>query len=101
MMIKHIILWQLSDEFSNEQKINIANNAKENLESLLGKIPGLTEIKVITEKLPSSNADMMLDSTFESEESLKNYSVNPCHTAVADKYVRPFVKHRSCFDFEI
>ncbi len=100
-MIKHIILWQFSDEFSNEQKNIIANDAKENLESLIGKIPGLTEIKVITGKLGSSNVDMMLDSTFENEESLKNYSVNPFHTAVADKFVRPFIKHRSCMDFEI
>lgn len=44
---------------------------------------------------------MMLDSTFTSEEALKNYSVNPAHVAVADTYVRPFVKSRSCINYEI
>ena len=67
----------------------------------MGKIDGLTEIKVITGGLDGSNADMMLDSTFTSEEALKNYSVNPAHVAVADTYVRPFVKARSCMNFEI
>ena len=44
---------------------------------------------------------MMLDSTFTSEEALKNYSVHPAHVAVADTYVRPFVKSRSCINYEI
>ncbi len=99
-MVKHIILWQLSDSLSDEQKENVKNAAKENLESLKGKIPGLIDIKVQTSNLKSSTADMMLDSSFESEQALKDYSVNPSHTAVADKFVRPFIKARNCLDFE-
>ncbi len=99
-MVKHIILWQLSDSLSDEQKENVKNAAKENLELLKGKIPGLIDIKVQISKLKSSTADMMLDSSFESERALKDYSVNPFHTAVADKFVRPFIKARNCLDFE-
>ncbi len=99
-MSKHIILWQLSDNLSDEQKEKVKNDAKENLESLKGKIPGLIDINVQTSKLKSSTADMMLNSSFESEQALKDYSVNPAHTAVADKFVRPFIKNRSCLDFE-
>lgn len=43
----------------------------------------------------------MLDSTFENEEALKQYSNHPEHVAVADSKVRPFTKSRSCLDFEI
>ena len=100
-MIKHVILWTLKPEFSESEKAEIIKNIKESLEGLHGKIPGLLEIKVNTNKLPSSNADLMLDSTFESEEALKNYAVHPEHVAVADNAVRPFTATRSCLDYII
>lgn len=100
-MVKHIILWQLKEELTSAEKTEIMKNAKIKLEGLNGKIAGLREIKVVTERLQSSNADMMLDSTFDSEAALKDYSVNPLHTAVADTYVRPYTKNRSCIDFEL
>lgn len=99
-MVKHIILWQLKDEFSTEEKETIKAGIKEGLESLQGKIPGLVDIKVQITGLPSSNADLMLDSTFESEEALKGYAVHPEHVAVANGKVRPFTKTRVCLDFE-
>ena len=100
-MVRHVILWQLKDEFSEEEKKTIKAEAKAGLESLKGVVPGLTEICVHTEGLSSSNADMMLDSAFESEEALKGYSVHPAHVAVAQGKVRPFTKARFCFDFEV
>lgn len=100
-MVKHVILWTLKDEYSAEQKKEIKAGIKENLEGLIGKIPGLTEIKVYTEGLPSSTAEVMLDSTFKSTEALKGYSVHPAHVAVADTFVRPYTATRACLDFEI
>ena len=100
-MVKHIILWNLKDEFDDAKKTEIKTGIKEGLEGLKGKIPGLVEIKVITEGLASSNADVMLDSTFEDEASLKGYAVHPEHVAVADGKVRPFTKSRACLDFEV
>lgn len=100
-MVKHVILWELKDEFSKDEKKEIKNKIKENLEGLKSKIPGLLEIKVICQGLESSNAEVMLDSTFESEEALKNYAVHPSHVHVADTFVRPYTKRRSCMDFEI
>ena len=98
-MVKHVILWQLKDEFSEEEKIAIKAGIKEGLEGLQGKIPGLVEIRVQTEALASSTAEVMLDSTFESEEALKGYSTHPEHVKVADGKVRPYTKNRSCLDF--
>lgn len=65
-MVKHIILWTLKEEFSAEEKEKIKVGIKEGLEGLAGQIPGLMEIHVQTESLPSSNVDIMLDTTFES-----------------------------------
>ena len=100
-MIKHVILWTLKNEYSAEEKAQIKRGIKQNLEGLSGKIPGLLEIKVNTDGLASSNADLMLDSTFENVEALKNYAVHPEHVHVADTYVIPFTATRCCLDFEI
>jgi hypothetical protein len=100
-MVKHIILWTLKDELSAEEKEQVKRGIKEGLEGLAGRIPGMVDIKVNINGLPSSNADLMLDSTFESEEALKGYAVHPEHVAVADGKVRPYTKIRSCLDFEI
>ncbi len=99
-MVKHIILWQLKDEFSAEEKGSIKAGIKSGLEGLAGKIPGLVDIHVQTKCLASSNVDVMLDSTFESEAALKAYAVHPEHVKVADEKVRPFTKSRSCMDFD-
>ena len=98
-MIKHIILWQLKDELTTEEKTKVKADIKAGLEGLAGKIPGLVEIHVQTQSLESSNADLMLDSTFEDEASLKGYAVHPEHVAVANGVVRPNTKNRVCLDF--
>ena len=100
-MVKHIILWQLKDELEGERKGEVKKGIKEGLEGLQGVIPGLLDIKVYTDGLPSSNADVMLDSSFENEEALKAYAIHPAHVKVADENVRPFTKTRSCLDFEV
>ena len=100
-MVKHIILWTLKDELSAAEKEAVKKGIKEGLEGLAGKIPGMVDIKVNINGLASSNADLMLDSTFESEEALKGYATHPEHVAVADGKVRPYTKIRSCLDFEM
>ena len=101
VMVKHVILWQLKDELSTEEKSAVKAGIKEGLESLSGKIPGLVDIHVNIDALPSSNADLMLDTTFESAEALKGYSTHPAHVAVANSKVRPYYKNRVCLDYEV
>ena len=100
-MVRHVILWQLKDGLSAEEKETVKKGIKEGLEGLKGKIEGLAEIKVNTVPLPSSNADVMLDSLFDSADALKNYATHPAHVAVADGKVRPYTKSRTCMDFEV
>lgn len=99
-MVKHVILWNLKDEYSEVEKTKIKQEIKSSIESLQGQIDGLIDIKVHINGLASSNADLMLDSTFENEEALKNYAVHPIHVDVANTKVRPFTSARSCLDFE-
>ncbi|MBQ8157613.1 MAG: Dabb family protein [Prevotella sp.] len=101
-MVKHIILWTLKPELTEEEKKIVKEGIKAGLEGLKGKVPGLLDIKVhIDGRLSSSNADVMLDSTLESPEALKGYAQHPEHLAVANGKVRPYTVTRSCLDFEI
>lgn len=98
-MVKHVILWKLKDEISD--KAAVKAGIKAGLEGLKGVVPGLLDIVVRTEGLASSNADVMLDSTLESEAALKGYAVHPAHVEVANTKVRPFTQTRMCLDYEI
>ena len=100
-MVKHIILWQLKDELTESEKAQAKKEIKEGLEGLAGKIPGLIDIKVHINPLETSNADVMLDSSFETKASLALYASHPKHVAVANGKVRPNTKTRTCIDFEI
>ena len=101
-MVKHIILWKLRSELSEEQKREAALAIKAGLEGLKGQVPGLLDIHVqATGQLPSSNADIMLDSTLKSPEALQNYAVHPAHVAVANGIVRPNTEVRTCLDYEV
>jgi hypothetical protein len=97
-MVKHIIIWKLKEEYNT---FEVKKGIKENLESLMGLIPGLVEISVEINPLDSSNGDVLLYSVFENEDSLKGYSVHPEHVKVADTYVRPYTQTRSCIDYEV
>lgn len=97
-MVKHIILWKLKESLTEEEKTAARAEAKRRLEALNGKIDGMISLKVVTDRLPSSNADMMLDSEFETVEALAGYQTNPLHVEAA-AYVRSVVESRLCLDF--
>lgn len=99
-MVKHVIIWDLKDEFSDEKKAELKAEIKRSLESLNGKIEGLKELKIITDILGSSNGDIMLDSVFTDEEALKAYAADPLHVAAAE-VVKSSTKARKCIDFKI
>jgi len=98
-MVKHMIIWKLKDDIAD--KAAHCLKIKEALEALVGKIDGLLEMHIITEGLPSSTGDLMMDSTFSSVEALAAYATHPLHVAVADGLVRPAVSSRAAFDYEI
>ena len=89
-MTKHIILWTLNPELSEAEKQSVKQGIKQGLEGLAGHIEGLLDIKVVIDgRLDSSNCDVMLDSTFVSQDALQTYASHPLHLAVADTKVRP------------
>ena len=96
-MIKHIILWNFQEgRGSEEDKLKIKNG----LEALKDKIPGIVEIEVMAKPVAGSNADIMLNSTFESLEALNNYQVHEEHVKIAT-FVRSVTCNRMCMDYEV
>lgn len=99
-MIKHVILWQLKDELTNDQKAAVKAEIKERLEALEGQIPGLLYVKVAIDPLPSSNTDVYLDSAVEDAATLDVYQNHPAHVAVKNDLIMPNAKTRLCMDYE-
>ena len=97
-MVRHIILWKLNETLTEEEKAAARAESKRRLESLNGQIDGLISLTVITDRLPSSNADMMLDAVFTDADALAGYQVNPLHVAAAG-YVKSVTEARLCLDF--
>ena len=99
-MVHHIVMWKFKSEIAEEQKPELKRAMKENLEGLVGKVPGLLTAEFVEEPLPSSTHDMALVTMLEKAEDVAVYGSHPAHVAVADTYVRPFVTERACLDYE-
>lgn len=100
-MVQHMIIWQLKDVMTPQEKAAQAVIIKENLETLNGKIDGMISLSIQTEFiLTAGGGDLMLLSSFESVEALKAYSANAEHNRIADTYIRPYIANRYCMDFE-
>lgn len=98
-MVKHIVLWNFNDGMTLEEKREAGKKMKSLLEPIKEKVPGALDIKVVTQKLDSSNRDIALISTFETVEALQAYQTHPEHVA-AGGYVRSVTCNRSCMDYE-
>ena len=58
----------------------------------------MISLTVVTDRLPTSTADMMLDSVFTDADALAAYQKNPKHLEAAG-FVRSVVEARLCLDF--
>lgn len=99
-MVYHIVMWKFRPGVADEEKAMRKQAMKENLTSLVGKVPGLLSLEFVESPIPSSTHDIALVSTLEKAEDIAVYAKHPAHVAVADTYVRPFVTERACLDYE-
>ena len=97
-MVRHIVVWRLKNTPNAEQT---AKTIKEKLEALKGKISVIEDIEVgINFNETEAASDLVLVSTFKSEEDLNTYINHPEHKAVGAEYVRPNVSERRVVDYE-
>lgn len=98
-MVHHIVMWKFKPEIEEEKKADIKKAMSENLQSLVGKVPGLLSLELVENPISSSTHDIALVSTLEKAEDIAAYAVHPDHVRVANTYVRPFVTDRACLDY--
>lgn len=97
-MVNHIVLWNLKEELSVQEKKEAAFEIKSRLEAVAKKVEGVISLEVVINDLESSNKDIALISKFETKEALMAYQVSPAHVE-AGNYIRTVTEQRSCFDY--
>ena len=98
-MVKHMIVWKFREELENKEQT--AQEIKTALEGLVGKIDGLLEMHILTERLSCSSGNVMMDSSFADAAALDFYQKHPLHQEIANGLVRPAMEQRLSFDYEI
>ena len=97
-MIKHIVVWRISDAVDKGKTAQII---KEKLEALKEKIDVLRDIRVgINFNNTDAASDIVLETVFDSKADLQAYQEHPAHVAVGRDYVRPNVSERRVIDYE-
>ena len=92
-MIKHIVIYTLKDPAN-------APRVKELLESCRNVVPGIVSLEagIRTEAL-EANADVVLNSVFESTAALDAYQSHPDHLVVR-KQINEWCSARAVVDYE-
>jgi quinol monooxygenase YgiN len=96
-MIKHVVVWRLRTTPS------VAHNAqlvRQQLEGMVGRIPGLLRVEVGVNFLQDANAaDMVLYTEFPDRAALDAYATHPVHEAVK-AVLRELTLERRVVDYE-
>lgn len=95
-MIKHIVMWRIADTLD---KAATAKRAKELLEGMSGKIPGLRQIEVgINFAEEATAADVVLYTEFDDLAGLETYQTHPVHEAVKP-LIKEMMQERRVVDY--
>jgi heme-degrading monooxygenase HmoA len=93
-MVKHIVLYTLKEGVDKKEAVAII---KEQLEPLVGVIPGLLHMEI---RQAYNGMDYALYSEFDSREALEKYAGHPAHQAAKEHFWH-FLDSRVCADYEV
>lgn len=96
-MVKHIVLWQLTEE-AKKNTNSIILDLNKRFKALVGVIDGLTAIEV-GGNYNGGKFDLILYCEFTTKEAQGNYQTHPAHIAVKE-VVQPLTCGRECVDYE-
>lgn len=100
-MIKHIVTWRFYDTLSASERQSAALKLKHDMEALQTQIDGVLSLAVIIDPLPTSNRDILLESTFVSAEALALYQNDPRPPSRRANTSAPSPADRACIDFRV
>lgn len=94
--VTHVVMWRLGVDLT--EKPQVQKQMRERLESLVGVIPGLRSITVVSDLGDTeANFDVMLISEHDSTSALAEYQAHPAHLEVAS-WVKTVVTERAALD---
>ena len=98
-MVKHIVLWTLTETAEGNTVAANALRMKSRLEALNGKIPGMLKLEVgIDVSRTDASADVALYSEFKDAKALAAYQEHPLHLEVA-QFIGTIRKTRLVSDY--
>jgi hypothetical protein len=99
-MIRHIVMWKLRGPSAEEKRAQ-AEQVREALLGMFGKIPGMTQVEVgIGLVAGEQEADIVLSSTHDSWQALSDYQKHPAHEPVKE-LIGSLRIERRVVDFEV
>ena len=93
-MVKHIVLYTLKEGVDKEEAVKII---AQQLEPLVGVIPGLTKMEI---RRAYQGMDYALYSEFESRQALADYAIHPAHLAAKEHFWH-FLDTRVATDYDV
>ena len=100
-MIKHLVFFKVNDGVEGRTKAQSVALAKQMVESMNGKIPGLIKVELGVDFSDSDDSsDMALYSEFESREAFDSYAAHPEHVPVL-AFIKSIISERKLVDYEI
>lgn len=96
-MLKHVVMWKLKPE----NRAANAQQMKQMLEAMAGKVSGLRSIEVGVNGIPGAGTcDVVLYSVFDDKQALNEYNEHPDHLAIKD-FVKNIRETRYQVDYEV
>ena len=99
-MVKHIVMFQLKETLSAEEKMDVMNRFKAAIEALPATINVIRKVFVGLNINEAEKWDICLESEFDTLEDVKAYAVHPDHVAAAG-ILKDAKKDRACVDYEM
>lgn len=98
-MLKHVVMWKLKAFAEGKTRTENALWMKQNLERLVGSVPGVKQLQVGVNICEDEMAyDAVLISLFESDADLAAYKVHPEHVKIS-AYCKKIRESRVVVDF--
>jgi hypothetical protein len=100
-MIRHVVMWTLKEQAEGADRATNGARVKERLESLRGRIPGMSRIEVgIDIGRTDASGDLVLVSDHDDRAALEAYQRHPDHVAMK-AFIAAVTMQRRVVDYEV
>ncbi|MEG1579697.1 MAG: Dabb family protein [Bacteroidaceae bacterium] len=98
-MIRHIVLFQLKENFTPTEKKEIMEQFRFGILALQPRISEIRSIEIGFNVNTDEHWDICLNSSFDTLSDMHKYATHPLHLSVVNN-IKPHLQGRSCTDYE-